>query len=126
MTQTPLLLIILMAHTPWRNGSFTRTAFIDGRVEENSWFMGGNLRVNAINNLNDMYHTYDWEFDPVDPENPLEGWTDTGLIQAPLMSKTLTRRPCLAIVGTKNGVATRHLRCTRLRRALPRSRRSPL
>ena len=59
--------------------------------------------MNALTNLNDMYHTSNWVFDPVDPGNPLEGWTDTGLIQAPLMSKTLTRRPCLAIVGTKNG-----------------------
>ena len=66
--------------------------------------MGGNLWVNAHNNLNNMYRTFSWPFDPVDPENPLEGWTDTGLIQAPFMSRGRYRRPCLAIVGTKNGV----------------------
>ena len=104
MTQTPLLLILLMPHTFWRNERFDRTPFIDGRVEEHSWFMAGNLRVNALNNLNNMYDTYDWEFDGVDPENPLDGWTDTGLIQAPLISKANGRRPCLAIVGTKNDV----------------------
>ena len=104
MTQTPLLLILLMPRTLWRNGVFDRTSFFDNHIEEHRWFMGGNLWVNAHNNLNNMYRTFSWPFDPVDPENPLEGWTDTGLIQAPFMSRGRHRRPCLAIVGTKNGV----------------------